>query len=108
MSDAPRVSRSLAIFDLDHGILKASPAAMLGPQYATAERISRLAGPLLGPALFRVLTPNGGTSEDIRDAGRTAAATIELAPHAAKLLEQHRDERRRLIGTTHAPVVCGL
>src|SRR5207237_921009 len=81
MSDTPRVSRTLAIFDLDHGILKESPASMLGPQYATAERISRFAGPLLGPTLFRVLTPNGGTSEDVRDAGRTAAATIELAPH---------------------------
>src|SRR5439155_13272692 len=85
MSDAPRVSRSLAIFDLDHGILKASPAAMLGPQYATAERISRMAGPLVGPLLFRTLSPSGGTSDDIRDAGRTAAATLELVPHASKL-----------------------
>ena len=51
MSDTPRVSRSLAIFDLDHGILKESPASMLGPQYATAERVSRMAGPLLGPTL---------------------------------------------------------
>jgi len=104
MSDTPRVSRSLAIFDLDHGILKESPASMLGPQFATAERVSRMAGPLLGPALFRVLTPNGGTPDDVRDAGRTAAATLELAPHAAKLLDEHRAERRRLVGTTHAPV----
>ena len=104
MSDTPRISRSLAIFDLDHGILKESPASMLGPQFATAERISRLAGPLLGPTLFRVLTPNGGTPADVRDAGRTAAATLELAPHASKLLDEHRNERRRLVGTTHAPV----
>src|SRR5207302_9952639 len=59
---------------------------------------------LLGPALFRVLTPNGGTPDAVRDAGRTAAATLELAPHAAKLLDEHRNQRRRLIGTTHAPV----
>ena len=103
MTDAPRVSRSLAIFDLDHGILKESPASMLGPQYATAERIARLAGPFIGPLVFRTLAPNGGTSDDVRDAGRTAAATLELVPHASKLLDEHRAARRRLIGTTHAP-----
>jgi putative phosphoserine phosphatase/1-acylglycerol-3-phosphate O-acyltransferase len=103
MTDAPRVSRAIAIFDLDHGILQESPASMLGPQYATAERISRLAGPLVGPFLFKTLTPNGGTSDDVRDLGRTAAATLELAPHASKLLDEHRAGRRRLIGTTHAP-----
>jgi putative phosphoserine phosphatase/1-acylglycerol-3-phosphate O-acyltransferase len=103
MSDAPRVSRSLAIFDLDHGILKTSPASMLGPAHATAERVSSLAGPLLGPFIFRALSPGGGEADDKRDAGRTAAATLELAPHAGKLLERHRAERRRLVGTTHAP-----
>jgi putative phosphoserine phosphatase/1-acylglycerol-3-phosphate O-acyltransferase len=104
VSDAPRVSRSLAIFDLDHGILKSSPASMLGPSYSTAERVANLAGPLLGPTVFRALSPNGGTSEDVRDAGRTAAATVELAPHARALLDNHRSERRRLVGATHAPV----
>lgn len=102
MTDQPRVSRSVAIFDLDHGILKESPTSMLGPNYSVAERVSRVAGPLLGPLVFRTLAP-AASSEDLRDAGRTAAATLELAPHAAKLLDKHRSERRRLLGTTHAP-----
>jgi putative phosphoserine phosphatase/1-acylglycerol-3-phosphate O-acyltransferase len=102
VSDAPRVSRSVAIFDLDHGILEQSPASLLGPAFSTAERVASFAGPLLGGTILRALTRNDNAG-DLRDAGRLAAAQLQLAPHAPAVMEMHRAANRRLIGTTHAP-----
>jgi putative phosphoserine phosphatase / 1-acylglycerol-3-phosphate O-acyltransferase len=108
---AERISRSVAIFDLDHGILKRSPSALLqnGSSAATAfDLATDLAGPLLGPlvmkqALARVNVKDVAP-EDMRAAGRAASAELELHPHASALFDEHRAARRRLIATTRIPL----
>ena len=102
-------SRSVAIFDLDHGILN-KPAPSLvngGGALATAlDRAADFIGPLLGPLMLgRTLRGISGVStSDIRKAAREAAADLELAPHAPSILQEHRKARRRLIGTTRLPI----
>lgn len=103
MSDAPRVSRSLAIFDLDHGILEQGPAELLGPSFALAHRVANTAGPFFGRTLLRLLEPSEVPEESLRDFGRIAAATHQLARHASAIIDEHRSAQRRIVGTTHAP-----
>lgn len=101
MSD--RVTRSLAIFDLDHGILVKGPAQLLGTPFDIAERAASAAGPILGSTLLRRLSRTGNSSATLRDFGRIAAATVELVPHARALIDEHRAAGRRLVATTHVP-----
>jgi putative phosphoserine phosphatase/1-acylglycerol-3-phosphate O-acyltransferase len=102
-------SRSVAIFDLDHGVLT-KPASTLvaggGAVPSILDRVADLAGPLLGPlVLGRTMRGVAGVStSDIREAAKEAASTVELAPHAQGLLAEHRKARRRIIGTTKLPI----
>lgn len=103
-----RVSRSVAIFDLDHGILTKSPTALLaggsaGARFATIA--AEVGGPLLGPlALQRVAQAVKGLKRsDLRDAAQAAAASLELKPHAQAIIDEHKKARRRLIASTHLP-----
>ncbi len=108
MGGSGKPSRSVAIFDLDHGILT-KPASSLvagGGVSSVVDRVVDLAGPLLGPlVLGRTMRGVTGVStSDMREAAKAAAASVELAPHAQGLLTEHRKARRRLVGTTRLPV----
>jgi putative phosphoserine phosphatase/1-acylglycerol-3-phosphate O-acyltransferase len=104
-----KVSRSVAIFDLDHGILT-KPATTLvnggGLVSTVVDRVADLAGPFLGPLLTSrtIRGVNGVSTSDMREAAKQAAAHLELAPHALSVLQEHRKERRRLVGTTKLPI----
>lgn len=108
---AERVSRSVAMFDLDHGILKKSPSALLqngSSAAAVFDLATDLAGPLLGPLVMKqaLARVKDVAPEDMRAAGRAASADIELQPHAAALFDEHRAARRRLIATTRIPLAA--
>lgn len=103
-----KVSRSVAFFDLDHGILKQSPVDLLRNGNAAAALIDRaadIAGPILGPLVLKATTRGaaGVAVSDLRAAGQDAAANIALQPHAHALMLEHRAARRRLIGITRIP-----
>lgn len=109
MSDAPRRSRSVAFFDLDHGILKTPPAALLQNGDRAGSLLARLAdigGPLLGPLVLRASTRGiaGIDLKDLRTAAQSAAAHLELQPHAQSLFSEHKAARRRLVATTRIPI----
>lgn len=109
MSDAPRQSRSVAFFDLDHGILKTPPAQLLMDGDTRASLMNRLAdlgGPLLGPLVLRVTNRGiaGFDVADVRTASQSAAANLELQTHASSLFAEHKASRRRLVATTRIPI----
>ncbi len=97
-----RRSRSVAIFDLDHGILRKSPADLLGS--SLTQRAADVLGPLGGPILKAFTrganaTDNNGQQE----AGRKAADNVQLHKHAPAIIDEHRQANRRIIATTHVP-----
>lgn len=115
MTDQPRVSRTVAIFDLDHGILTRDAPALLSehlvsPGRDVALRLHRVADALVGPlsapvagrALGRAL--QGTTVDALIHAGRAVAKDLPVAPHARVLIQEHRQKRQRIIGTTQMPV----
>jgi putative phosphoserine phosphatase/1-acylglycerol-3-phosphate O-acyltransferase len=107
VSSAP--SRSLAIFDLDHGILKRSPSELLrdgSSPSAVLDMVADIAGPILAPFVLRssARATSGVSPTDLRKAARDAASKLELQPHAPALIEQHRAARRRLVATTRIPL----
>ncbi len=109
MSDAPRQSRSVAFFDLDHGILKVPPSTLLQNGNTTGKLLDRLAdvgGPLLGPLVLRATSRGiaGVDLKDIRKASQAAAANVELQPHVPSLVAEHKAARRRIVGTTRVPI----
>jgi putative phosphoserine phosphatase/1-acylglycerol-3-phosphate O-acyltransferase len=106
-----RPSRSVAIFDLDHGILARSPVVLLQNGNGAAgllDRAADLAGPLLGPRVLRAMLDRvkDVPASDLREAGRDAASRIELHPHASALFDEHRAANRRLIATTRIPIAA--
>jgi putative phosphoserine phosphatase / 1-acylglycerol-3-phosphate O-acyltransferase len=109
MSDQPRPSRSVAFLDLDHGILKRSPAALLqngSRAGAVLDRLADLGGPLLSPLVHRIGNRGiaGIAVKDVRNAARDAAATAELQTHVHSLMLEHKAARRRLVGITRVPI----
>jgi putative phosphoserine phosphatase/1-acylglycerol-3-phosphate O-acyltransferase len=109
MSDAPRQSRSVAFLDLDHGILKTSPSALLQNGNSTGAIVDRLAdigGPLLGPLVLRATTRGiaGIDLKDLRSASQAAAANVELQTHVPSVIAEHKAARRRIVGTTRIPI----
>ncbi len=115
MSDQQRQSRSVAIFDLDHGVLtKGAPDLLtehlVSPGRDVAMRLHRLAdglvGPLSAPMAGRILARalKGTTVEALCHAGRTAAKDLPLATHARVLMDEHRMAHRRLVATTQMPL----
>ncbi len=95
MSDQPRVSRTVAIFDLDHGVLEKPPAQLIGGAVAMSDRAAQAAGPL-GQRALRL---GSVIEEDARDAANVA----EITTHARMLIDEHRAKRQRIIGTTWLP-----
>lgn len=117
MSEQPRVSRSLAIFDLDHGVLT-TPAPKLLTEHLVSpnrdlmsvrERIANaLVGLLPAPSVGTMFGTalRGTTVEAVRHAGHAVAEDASLKPHAPALLSEHRIARRRLIATTQLPSIA--
>ena len=116
------MSRSIVIFDLDHGLLTASPAKLVAQAMRAmpdspagtldaAEQLHRLADRTLGPVVGDVLVRgiarvlDGTPVSALRDAGRAAStsATDLVAPHANPLLAEHRGAGRRIVLTTYLP-----
>lgn len=115
MTEQPRVSRTVAIFDLDHGVLTKDLPALLtehlvSPGRDVAMRLHRVADALVGPitapvagrALARAL--KGTTVDALEHAGRTIANDLPIAPHAHVLIQEHRSKRHRIVGTTQMPI----
>ena len=109
-----RVSRSVAFFDLDHGVLtKGAPdllsTHLVSPGRDVADRLHRLAdrltGPLTSPVAGRALARSmkETTVEALRHAGHSAVQEAELAPHARPLIDEHRAAGRRVVATTQMP-----
>lgn len=116
------MSRSIAIFDLDHGLLAASPGRLLAEALRSedgapativevAELLHALAdaspGPLGGELTLRALA-QGLRGTSVKVLGRAGAAAADRArdlvrPHARPLLRQHREAGQRLVLTTHLP-----
>lgn len=110
------MSRSVAIFDLDHGMLTRAPGTLLAAELGSVPgRIleglhgvaDAAAGPVAGELAVRALvrTLGGRSVDSLRDAGHAAArrARDVVAPHARPLMAEHRAAGRRLVGTTHLP-----
>ena len=109
MSDAPRQSRSVAFFDLDHGILKTPPASLLQNGNRTGsllDRVADLGGVVLGPLVLRAGNRGiaGVDLKDLRKASQAAAANVQLQPHVPSLFAEHKAKRRRLVGVTRIPI----
>ncbi|MEX0874582.1 MAG: 1-acyl-sn-glycerol-3-phosphate acyltransferase [Actinomycetota bacterium] len=96
-----RRSRSVAIFDLDHGILRKPPAELLGS--SLTQRAADVLGPLGGPIL-KAFTRGASGSNGQSEAGQTAADKLQLHRHAPTIFEEHRQANRRLVATTHVPI----
>jgi putative phosphoserine phosphatase/1-acylglycerol-3-phosphate O-acyltransferase len=117
VTEQPRVSRSLAIFDLDHGILT-TPAPKLLTEHLVSpnrdlvsvrERIANaLVGLLPAPSVGTMIATalRGTRVEAVRHAGNAVADEACLKPHAPMLLDEHRAARRRLIATTQIPTIA--
>ncbi len=102
-------SRSVAFFDLDHGILKQSPATLMRNGSVAAnvlDRAADIAGPILGPLVLKASTRGiaGVAVSDLRAAGRDAAANLALQSHVHALMVEHRAARRRLVAITRIPI----
>jgi putative phosphoserine phosphatase/1-acylglycerol-3-phosphate O-acyltransferase len=113
-SNGQRQSRTVAFFDLDHGVLVKSAPDLLSqhlvsPGREVADRLhrfaDRLSGPLTSPMAGRMLARSlkGTTVEALRHAGYAAAKEAELAPHARPVIDEHRAAGRRVIATTQMP-----
>ncbi len=109
-----RVSRSVAFFDLDHGVLKKGApdllsAHLVSPGRDVAMRLHRLAdrltGPIAAPVAGRMLARSlkGTTVEAVIHAGHVAAKEAELAEHARPVIDEHRAAGRRVVATTQMP-----
>jgi putative phosphoserine phosphatase/1-acylglycerol-3-phosphate O-acyltransferase len=114
VTNGQRQSRSVAFFDLDHGVLKKGApdllsAHLVSPGREVANRLHRLAdrltGPLTSPVAGRMLARSlkGTTVDALRHAGHVAARDAELAEHARPVIDEHRAAGRRVIATTQMP-----
>jgi putative phosphoserine phosphatase/1-acylglycerol-3-phosphate O-acyltransferase len=115
------MSRTVAVFDLDHGLLTASPAGAVAAALADAGvrsqglragslllRLGDLAGsPLAGEVAVRTAARlSAGTDVgDLSAAGKHAGPAVQdmLAPHARPVMDSHRKAGRRLVLTTVLP-----
>lgn len=107
------MSRSVAFFDLDHGILT-QPATnllsthLIAPGRDFALRLRRLAdlvtGPLPPPILGLFGRALKGTYVPaLRHAGEAIIEELPLAPYARVLIDEHRKAGRRVVATTQVP-----
>lgn len=116
------MSRSVAIFDLDHALLTASPGRLLARAlHARAEPPARIVeitellhaladaspGPIGGELTVRALVRalRGTSAEALQKAGAEVAGRVPdlVRPHAHPILREHRDSGHRLVLTTHLP-----